>query len=65
MDGVNYSAPMVLSQSSTLLSTGQGIGNLYFDVSLMEEGMAYGGLPFLGTGCPLLDIGNICLKWKD
>ena len=24
----------------------------------MGAGMAYGGLPFSGTGCPTLDVGN-------
>ena len=28
---------------------------------LMGEGMACGGLPFLGTGCPILDVDNLCL----
>ena len=32
MDGVNLSAPMALSHLSTLLSTGQGIGNEMFEV---------------------------------
>ena len=28
------------------------------------EGVAYGGLPFPGTGCPAPDFGNICLVWN-
>ena len=31
----------------------------------MGEGMAYGGLPFPGTGCPVPDVGNIYLVWSD
>ena len=27
--------------------------------------MAYGGLPFPGTGYPILDDANIYLKWKS
>ena len=30
----------------------------------MGEGMAY-GLPFLGTGCPVPDAGDIYLVWYD
>ena len=30
----------------------------------MEKGMAYGGLPFPGTGCPVLDVVNIYLIWN-
>ena len=32
---------------------------------LMGEGMAYGGLPFPGTGCPIPDVDNICLLCID
>ena len=28
---------------------------------LMGEGMACGGLPFPGTGCPIPDVDNLCL----
>ena len=28
---------------------------------LMWEGMACGGLPFPGTGCPKPDVDNLCL----
>ena len=28
------------------------------------EGVAYGGLPFPGTGCPVPDVGNIYLVWN-
>ena len=35
------------------------------DVLLMGEGKACGGLPFLGTGCPVPDVGNIYLIWND
>ena len=31
----------------------------------MEEGMACGGLPFLGTGCPFPDVDNLCLLCID
>ena len=31
----------------------------------MGEGMACGGLPFLGTGCPILDVDNLCLLCID
>ena len=37
---------------------------LYADVSLMGEEMVHGGLPFLGIGCPVLDVGNIYLVWN-
>ena len=32
---------------------------------LMEEGMACGGLPFLGTGCPIPDVDNLYLLCID
>ena len=32
---------------------------------LMKEGMACGGLPFLGTGCPIPDVDNLCLLCID
>ena len=32
---------------------------------LMGEGMACGGLPFPGTGCPILDVDNLGLLWID
>ena len=33
---------------------------------LIGEGMACGGLPFPGTGCPLQpDVGNLCLLCID
>ena len=28
------------------------------------KGMAYGGPPFPGTGCPVLDVTNIDLIWN-
>ena len=31
----------------------------------MGDGMAYGALPFPGTGCPVPDVGNIYLIWND
>ena len=31
----------------------------------MGEWMACGGLPFPGTGCPILDVENICLLCID
>ena len=31
----------------------------------MEEGKACGGLPFLGTGCPIPDVDNLCLLCID
>ena len=31
----------------------------------MEEGMACGGLPFLGTGCPIPDVDILCLLCID
>ena len=31
----------------------------------MREGLAYGGLPFLNTGCPVPEFGNIDLVWND
>ena len=32
---------------------------------LMGEGMNCGGLPFPGTGCPILDADNLCLLYID
>ena len=32
---------------------------LYIDALMVIEGVAYGGLPFRGTGCPRTDIGDI------
>ena len=32
---------------------------------LMGEGMACGGLPFLGTGCPIPDVDYPCLLCID
>ena len=32
---------------------------------LMGEGMACGGLPFPGTGCPTPDVDNLCLLCID
>ena len=32
---------------------------------LMGEGMARGGLPFSGTGCPIPDVDNLCLLCID
>ena len=32
---------------------------------LMGEGMACGGMPFPGTGCPILDVENLCLLCID
>ena len=32
-----------------------GVRILYLDFKLMGKGMAYGGLPFLDTGCPVPD----------
>ena len=29
------------------------------------EVVAYGGLPFPGTGCPVPDVGNIHIVWND
>ena len=26
---------------------------------------SYGGLPFSGTGCPVLDVGNTYLVWNN
>ena len=34
-------------------------------ILLMGEGMACGGLPLLGTGCPILDVDNLCLLCID
>ena len=36
-----------------------------FGYQIDGEGMAYGGLPFPGTGCPVPDVGNdyFCMKW--
>ena len=31
--------------------------DLYIDALLLGEGVAYGGLPFPGTGCPIPGIG--------
>ena len=31
----------------------------------MGEGMAYGGLSFPGTGCPIPDVDNLCLLCMD
>ena len=31
----------------------------------MGEGMAWGGLPFSGTGCPIPDVDNLCLLCID
>ena len=31
----------------------------------MEEGMAWGGLPFPCTGCPIPDVDNLCLLGID
>ena len=31
----------------------------------MGEGMAYGGLSFPGTGCPMPDVDNLCLLCMD
>ena len=31
---------------------------------LMGKGIAYGGLPFLGTSCPIPDVANIYLIWN-
>ena len=41
------------------------ICNLYLDVELIREGMAYGGLPFPDTGCPVPGVGNIYLVWHE
>ena len=32
---------------------------------LMGEGIACGGLPFPGTGCPIPDVDNLCLSCID
>ena len=32
---------------------------------LMGEGMACGGLPFPGTGCPIPDVDYLCLSCID
>ena len=32
---------------------------------LMGEGMAYGGVPSPGTGCPIPDVDNLCLLCID
>ena len=37
--------------------------NIYF-YWLMGKEVAYGGLPFLGTGYPVPDIANIYLMWN-
>ena len=45
-----------------VLTTGCG----FYTVALLKgEGMAYGGLPFLGTVCPIPDVGYIYLSWNN
>ena len=37
---------------------------LFYLYWLMGKGMAYGGLPFPGTGCPVPDVANTYLIWN-
>ena len=38
-----------------------GVWHLFYLYWLVGKGMAYGGLPFPGTGCPVPGVANICL----
>ena len=48
----------------TYKSLVDGVCHLFYLYWLMGKGMAYGGLPFLGTGCPVPDVANIYLIWN-
>ena len=41
-----------------------GVCDWYIDALLMGEGMAYDGLPFPDTGCPVPDVGYIYIVWN-
>ena len=38
--------------------------HMFYLYWLMGKGMAYGGLYFLGTGCPVPDVANTYLIWN-
>ena len=49
----------------TVKTLTDGVGHLFYLYWLMEKGMAYGGLPFPGTGCPVPDVTDIYLIWNS
>ena len=41
-----------------------GVCHLFYLYRLVEKGMAYGGLPFPGTGGPVPNVANIHFLWN-
>ena len=42
-----------------------GVCHLLYLYWLMGKGVAYGSMPFPGTGCPVPDVANIYLIWNN
>ena len=62
----NWCKVLAVSQQNddTTLSLTQPRKNVIMCL-LMGEGVACGGLPFPGTGCPIPDVDNLCLSCID
>ena len=43
----------------TFRSLTDGVCHLFYLYWLMVKGVAYGDLPYLGTGCPVPEVANI------
>ena len=61
---VGYLRKLYIDIWFTFKSLIDGVCHLFYLYWLMGKGVAYGGLPFPGTGCPVPDVANTYLIWN-
>ena len=64
LDWFGYLLEMNISIWFTFKCLTEWLCHLFYFYWLMGKGTAYGGLPFLGTGCPVPDVANNYLIWN-
>ena len=64
LDWFGYLHELYIDIWFTLTSLTDGVWHSLYLHWLMGKGMAYSGLPYLSTGCPVPDVVNIYVIWN-